>query len=262
MNLTTRVHTCLAEGRPAFGGWCMLNSPQATELLAGMVDFDFVGIDRQHAPIGVADACHHIRAMQAASPQTTPFLRIPTHDKYGIEQALDAGYTGLIVPLVESADQARALARAAYYPPKGARSLAGTTRGCLYENYAEQINDHVILLPQTESREGLEHCEEIVNVPGVSGLLIGPGDLSLSCGWSGKDSWNHKPFTDAVSRVVSACKEAGKVSAIIICGLEAASNALDAGINLIAFASDGIDLRVTTLPLARQSLATLRARSE
>ena len=259
MKLETRVHVRLAAGQTAYGGWSVLNSPFALELMANGTDFDFIGVDLQHAAMGVGDSTHLLRAMQAAQPEVTPFVRLATQDKYWIEQSLDAGFTGLIVPLVESAEQARALVRAAYYPPRGARSQAGTLRATLYENYFDTIDDRLFLLPQIESRDGLEHCEEIINVPGVSGALFGPGDLGLSCGWSGKDSWSFQPFVEAVRRVVGACTEAGKIPAVMMAGLDNAARARDAGFRLIAFIHDGADIRIDAASQRQSALDTLRS---
>ncbi|MCC6681888.1 MAG: hypothetical protein IT445_13395 [Phycisphaeraceae bacterium] len=258
MDLKTRTHRCLANGSTGYGGWCNLNSPLAVEMMGHGLELDFLTVDMQHAAIGVGDAIHLIRALQSASPDVTPFVRLPTQDRYWIEQSLDAGYVGLIVPMVESASQAHALVQAANYPPDGVRSRAGTIRASIYQNYFEQINQHVILLPQVETAEGLTNCQAIVEVPGVTGVVLGPGDLSLSCGWHVQDIWAHNPFLDAVDRVVSACKSSGKIAATLVSGLTDAMRARDAGFHLVAFASDGVDLRVEMLPRTRKDLQQLR----
>lgn len=258
MQMNTRLHECLEAGRPAFGGLCFLNSPLAAELLANTRSLDFLAVDMQHGAIGVQDSVNLLRAMQSVDPAATPLVRVPTQDKYWVEQSLDAGYMGLIVPLVESADQAAALARAAYYPPKGARSYAGTIRASFYDGYTGAINDRLLLLPQIESLTGLGHCEEIAAVPGVSGLLFGPADLSLSCGWPLSDAWGHTPFADAVQRIVRACSGAGKLAATFVGGLDSARKARDAGFGLIAFAADGVELRVHSAPRIKRELEELR----
>ena len=258
MKLETRVHKRLAAGQTVFGGWFVLNSPFAVEIVANGSDLDYLCVDAQHAAVDFTDSIHMLRAMQAAAPDITPFIRLPTQDKHWIEQSLDAGYVGLIVPLVESAQEAEALVSAAFYPPKGARSQAGTIRSWLYDDYFSSINDRLILLPQIESKTGLEHCEEIVNVPGVSGVLLGPGDLSLSCGWAGKDLWSHQPFLDAVSRVVEACRKADKIPATLTVGLEGARRVREAGFDHIGFAHDGVNLRIDMAPSVKGALAELR----
>ncbi len=258
MQLRTRGKKCLDSGSTAYGTLCALNNPMVVEVLASDCGFDFIGIDMQHGDITVESSRHLLRAMQAADPMVTPYVRIPTQDKYWIEQSLDAGYVCIVVPLVESADEARALAKAFRYPPEGARSRANTVRAGLYENYFEDANSQLILLPQIESREGLEHCEEIVNEPGVSGLLVGPGDLAMSYGWPMTDMCSHKPFVEAADTVVRACKQAGKVSAIIIGGLDGATRSKEAGFQFISFVGDGATFRSQVAAGAKRGLDELR----
>ena len=258
MKLETRLHVCLAEGRPAFGFVAVLNSPSAVEILAHGAHPDFMAVDMQHGAIAPADAAHLLRAMQAADPDITPLARVPTLEKHWIEQSLDAGFVGVVVPLVESGEQARALARMAFYPPRGTRSVASTIRAGLYEDYMNTIGDRLILLPQIESREGLEHCEEIAAVPGVTGLLLGPADLSLSCGWSGADLWRQTPFLEAVERVVAACRSVGKTVSTWIGGAAAARRAQELGVSVVAFAADNVELRASMVPRLKRELEDLR----
>ena len=261
MKLETRTHKRLAAGETVFGGWFVLNSPFAVEIMANKSNLDYLCVDAQHAAVDLGDSVHLIRAMQAAAPDITPFIRLPTQHKHWIEQSLDAGYVGFVVPLVESAKEAEALVRAAYYPPVGARSEAGTIRAWMYDDYFTSINDRLILLPQIESKTGLEHCEEIVNVPGVSGVLLGPGDLSLSCGWRGKDLWSHQPFLDAVERVLEACRSANKIAATLTAGVDGAKRVEKAGFNHIGFAHDGLTLRIEVAPNIQGALNELRGNS-
>lgn len=258
MNLETRTHQCLATDSPAYGGWCILNSPLALEIMASRLDLDFMAIEMQHAAIGIGDAIHLLRALQATNPEMTPFARVPTQDRYWIEQCLDAGFVGLIVPMVETAEQAEMLAQAAHYPPAGARSRGVTVRAGLYENYFEQINRQLILVPQIETARGLHHCEEIVEVAGVAGVLLGPGDLSLSCGWKMEGIWSNPAFVESAQRVVSACKETGKFAATLTASPDDARRARDLGFQLIALASDGVDMRVEMVPRIQRSLSILR----
>lgn len=215
LNIVTRLHRRLEESRVAGGVFFASQSPNIMEHVIHDNDMDIAGLDLQHAPISALDSVNFLRTMQAADPEITPFARLPNHDVYWIQQSLDAGYTGLVVPLVESADEARRLVRATYFPPLGARSTAGSIRAWMYEVDVEELNRRTLLFPQIESAEGLEHVEEILAVEGVSGVLFGPEDLSLSCGWRGKDLWSYSPFMEAVERVITACREQGKLSAIL-----------------------------------------------
>jgi 2-keto-3-deoxy-L-rhamnonate aldolase RhmA len=257
MQLHMRLHECMEQGRAAYGAISSLNSPLAVELTAHSCDLDFMIVDMQHSATTVADSVHLARAIQAADADVAPVARIPTQDKYWVEQSLDAGYVGLIVPLSESGKQAEAMVRAAYYPPKGARSLCGTIRASLYENYVGAINERLVLLPQIESAAGLEHCEEIAAVEGVTGLLFGPTDLSLSCGWSGMDRWDHPPFLEALERVVAACRNENKLAAVMIARADAA-RARDIGFRMIGCVSAGGSIRSVFSESANEDLRALR----
>jgi 2-keto-3-deoxy-L-rhamnonate aldolase RhmA len=237
MQYTTRLHRRLQDSQVATGYLLGLNSPALAELLVANVQLDFVGIDLQHATSTPADLVHMLRSIQAADPQVTPLCRLPSHDAHWTQYALDAGCAGLVVPLVESADQARQLVRAAYFPPKGCRSIAQSVRASLYGDFVTQSNSQMILLPQIESAVGLERVEEIVAVDGITGVLVGPGDLSLDCGWNGQKSWEFQPFLSAVKRVISTCRRHGKISAILT---DAAGSepAAEAGFQLVGVGCD------------------------
>ena len=255
MEYVTRLHRCLDESRVACGMFFGLNSPALIELVLNGTEMDFVGIDLQHAPISSGDSAHLLRALQAADPAVTPLVRLPSHDVYWIQQSLDAGYAGLIVPLVESAEQAERLVQSSYFPPDGARSTAGSIRASMYGIDVSTANQRMILLPQIESARGLERVEEIVAVEGVTGVLLGPGDLSLSCGWHGKDLWTYQPFLDAVRRVLAACQEHNKAAAILIGAFQ---QAREAGFNIIGFGGDAPEVRVNMAAKINEKLKQLR----
>ena len=255
MEFCTRLHQCLAESRLAAGMFIGTNSPATAELLVNGADLDFIGTDLQHSATNAGDAMHLLRAIQAADPMVTPLVRLPNHEAYWIQQALDAGYVGLIAPLVESAEQAAELVRVAYFPPIGDRSSAGSVRASLYGLGHAAVNERLILLPQIESAKGLERVEEIVAVAGVTGVLLGPEDLSLSCGWFGQDLWSYEPFLAAARRVLAACRDVEKDAAVLTGGFVEARKL---GFNIIGIGSDAAAVRVDLVPFANNKLARLR----
>jgi len=255
MEFRTRVHQRLDESQCAAGVFLALNSPLAAELLLHGTELDFAAVDLQHGAVSAADSAHMARAIQAADPKVTPMVRLPSHNVYWIQQSLDAGFTGLIVPLVESAEQAEALVDATYFPPRGSRSNAGSIRASLYGDHVAISNDGLLLLPQIESAKGLEHVEQIAAVDGVSGVLVGPVDLSLSCGWFGQDLWSYGPFLDAVKRILAACRAHGKVAAILT---DKFFRARDAGFNIIGIAGDAVHIRINMVPDVNATLEQLR----
>lgn len=258
MQYVTRLHHCLTDGKLAAGMFISLNSPSVAELLVGSTEMDFVGVDLQHAAVNSSAAVHLLRAIQAADPMVTPLTRVPNHDVYWIQQSLDVGYTGLIVPLVESRRQAEALVRVAYYPPAGARSIAGSIRASLYSDYISTSNQRMILLPQIESAAGLDHVEEIVAVDGITGVFVGPADLSLSCGWRNEDLWSYEPFLAAIQRVINACGEHGKAAGILVVGDDMIA-ARKAGFNLVGFGSDAAYIRLNVVSDVNARLQQLRS---
>ena len=255
MEFVTRLHRRLDEGKLAAGWFFGLNCPAVAELVVNDTELDFVAVELQHAPIGPADSMHLLQAIQAADPMVTPVVRLPNHDVYWIQQSLDAGYTGLIVPLVESADQARQLVKAAYFPPAGDRSLALSVRASLYGQKLDVFNERMILLPQIESAKGLEHAEEIVAVEGVTGAFLGPGDLSLSCGWDSQGLWSHKPFLEAAERVVAACRKHNKPAAVLTGEM---MRARELGFDIISFGGDTAFVRNNMVAAVNDKLAQLR----
>ena len=252
----TRTQECLRDSDVAAGIFISANSPSLAELVVRGVDVDFVAVELQHASVSAEDSAHLLRAIEASDPTVTPFVRLPNHDVYWIQQSLDAGYEGLIVPLVESAEQAEALVQAAYFPPRGARSTAGSIRAYLRGLDPASMNERMILLPQIESREGLEQAERILDVDGVTGVLLGPEDLSLSCGWDRGNPWSHQPFLDAVARVVGACHERKKVAAILTGGHV---DARRAGFDIIGFGSDIAYARVNMVADFNSKLEEIRS---
>ena len=255
MDSVTRLHRCIADSRTAAGMFFGLNSPALAETVLAGAELDFFATELQHAPIHVDDSAAILRAAQAVDPEVTPMVRLPDHSVYWIQQSLDIGYTGLIVPLVESAAQAEELVRAAYFPPQGDRSSAGSVRAHLYNVEPDVANQRTILLPQIESAKGLENAEEILAVDGVTGVLFGPEDLSLSCGWRGKDLWSHPPFLEAVDRVVGLCRSFGKVSAILTGGF---MEAREAGFDLIGFCGDMVLVRLDLVGIVKERAGRLR----
>ncbi len=237
MQLSSRLHDRLAASQTVVGAADTLNTPIAAEALVHFADLDFFLLDLQHTPVHVGEMVNLLRAVQGADPGIFPFARLPNHDVYWIQQTLDAGYLGLVVPLCESAEQAAAMAEVTYYPPRGSRSKAGGIRATLYDDYFDRADDQIVLLPQIESARGLENVEQIAAVEGVTGLLIGPLDLSLSCGWAVDEFWTKSPGRDAVARIKAACDAHHKPLAAITAG-DSVFAAQSAGVQIISVASD------------------------
>jgi 4-hydroxy-2-oxoheptanedioate aldolase len=246
---------CRKNKQPAFCYFCVVNDPTALELWLKNSGLDVLVTDLQHATISAEASIHLLRAAQSVRPDIFPMTRLPNHDSYWIEQSLDAGYLGVIPPMVESAEQARQLVEKTFYPPLGRRSMAGSIRAAMYDDYVKRANDHVVLMPLIESKAGLDNLEAIADVEGISGLLLGPADLGLSCGWTG-DNWANPEFVAAVERLVKACHSRGKIAAINIGSGH--DRCVELGFDFIGLYSDLVYLRVNFAQFAADQLKALR----
>jgi 4-hydroxy-2-oxoheptanedioate aldolase len=194
----------LRAGKPSFGYWVTSGSPIIAEAAAHL-GYDFLLLDRQHGHWGF-DAT--VQAMQAIGPtDTMPVARVLRNDPALINQVLDIGALGVIVPLVNSADEAQRAVEAANYPPAGIRS-AGGSRLLLYgSDYMQTANDETFVAVMLETRQAVDRAEEILSVPGVDVGFIGPSDLAFSLGVTAFASEEHEA---ALQKVLQAANNAGK----------------------------------------------------
>jgi len=227
-----RIREALAAGRPSFGAWSTLPGSLTAEMM-GRAGFDWVIIDAQHGGLTTGDLLPMIQALQLGG--TPAVVRVPWTDAATIMRVLDFGATGVIVPMVNTAEEARLAASAMRYPPEGIRSF-GPTRG----GYAtpSQANEDVVLLVMIETAEALERVDEIAATPGVDGLFLGPVDLGLSLGqpldWTGSDS----VVAEATDKVVAAAARAGRFVGTVSFGPDNARDLVKRGIRFLTVGAD------------------------
>ena len=227
----------LVKGQLQFGLWQALADPYAAELCAG-AGFDWLLFDGEHAP---NDLRSLLAALQAVAPYPVhPVVRVPQGDAALIKQVLDIGASTLLVPMVETAEQAQHLVRAMRYPPQGVRGvgsgIARASRWGRYGNYLHEANDRVCLLVQLESKQALGQLDAIAAVDGVDGIFIGPADLAASMGYLGQPG--HPEVRAAIEAAISAIVRAGKPAGLL-CGDEAlARRYIDLGATFIAVGID------------------------
>lgn len=201
----------LLAGEQCYGCWLHLCSPVAAEVLA-LAGYDALIIDHEH---GSGDLVGAIQIMQAMSATpASPILRVPWNDPVALKRALDTGPEGVMIPSINSADQAKAAAAACRYPPGGMRGAAyGLVRASDYgmaaKDYFENVQDNLLVICQIETVEAVDAISEIAAVDGVDMLFIGPIDLSGSIGKLGR-------FDDAAvialrERAEDAIKASGKL---------------------------------------------------
>lgn len=240
----------LAEPGARIGLWLGLADPYAAELCA-TAGFDWLLIDGEHGP---NDLRSMLGALQAVAPYAAhPVLRIPQGDTTLIKQVLEIGATTLLVPMVESAAQARDLVRATRYPPQGVRGvgsgLARSSRWSAYADYLHEANDRIALLVQVETATALAQVDEIAAVDGVDGVFIGPSDLSASMGHLGNPG--HPEVRRAIEAAIARILAAGKAPGILAVDEAFARHCIDLGARFVA-----VGVEATLLARAARALAT------
>ena len=242
-------------GEPSLGIISHLLSAPAIEVLA-YTGMDYVLIDLEHSPIGAEHAARLVGVAQGAG--LAPLVRVDGIGRSPILKMLDAGAAGLVVPQLETVEQARKLVSYAKFPPLGNRGYCPTRdggwgSGSCYERgmdgYMAEANASTLLIPQCETAGCLEHIEEIAAVEGVDGIFIGPFDLSIALGIPGK--FGDPLLTEGIERVRRACAAAGKLCIMYAGSGEAAKRYFDQGFPSVAA---GLDIEV--LKLAVRGIAS------
>ncbi len=226
----------LKAGRPLLGIWSMLNSVNATEAL-GWSGFDWLLVDGEHAPVSLHDAMAHSRAI--ASTPTVPIVRVTWNDRILLKRHLDAGLSTLMIPYVQSVEEARAAVDAARYPPQGSRGIAAIHRASRYgrfTDYAARANDELFLIVQIEMMAALERCADIAAVDGVDAVFFGPGDLAASMGLIGQAA--HPKVTAAIEDGLKRCRPTGKFVGVLAPNDEISERHIRSGFDFISVAND------------------------
>ena len=205
----------MLEGKPAIGSWLSQGSVLNAEYLS-FAGFDFLMVDNQHGTWTHQDTMLAFRSICLGT--ATPMVRVEQNDFFAIGTVLDRGALGVLVPMVNSAEEARAAAYAMRYAPRGGRSYgpfgAAFHSAGSYADYEASIDDEVFLAVQIETREAVENIDEILSVEGVDCGFVGPNDLRLSMG---AEAWS-KEHEEAILSVVGACRQAGKIAGIAAWG--------------------------------------------
>jgi 4-hydroxy-2-oxoheptanedioate aldolase len=200
----------LSTERPLWGAFIGSNSPTNAELM-GKAGFDWLVVDHQHAPAGGSE---QLAAMLRAIGDTPTLVRIPWKTDFGAAMAaLDAGAQGLIVPMLDTAEEAAAIAGACRYPPRGYRSFGPWRVGGMFDEYSNEVGDDLVTcLVQIETRDGIANVDAILDAPGVDGAYIGPQDLSLSNGGGLNWRTDNPVLHELSEKVLAACQRADKIA--------------------------------------------------
>jgi 4-hydroxy-2-oxoheptanedioate aldolase len=200
--MRNRIRSLLQAGEPFIGSTIMLGSTRATEIMSH-AGFDFLMVDLQHGPFDKASATDAIRALAPSS--TIPFARVAENSPGRINDVLDAGALGVVVPMVNSAREAVAAVEAAFYPPKGRRSKGSAATSIHGADYATWANDQVLLMVMIETAEAVGRADEILAVPGIDLCLVGTSDLSFEMGCQR----NAEPIGAAIAATIAAGRAHG-----------------------------------------------------
>lgn len=232
----------LAEGRAQIGLWCSLPDPYVSEIVAG-AGYDWLMFDTEHTPTDVPRMLQQLQAAASAVPAgavpSSAVVRPAWNDTVLIKRYLDIGVQTLLLPFVQNADEARAAVRAMRYAPEGIRGMGGSTRATNYgrvPGYVQHAHEELCLLVQVETREALEHLEEIANVEGIDGVFIGPSDLSASMGHPGNP--NHPEVRAAIDGAIARIRACGKAPGILLLDEARARECLALGALFVAVAMD------------------------
>lgn len=226
----------LAKNQRQYGLWCSLASNITTEILAGS-GYEWLTIDTEHSPY---DMFSVLSQLQAIAPYAVePLVRLPNFDTTLIKQFLDIGARSLVLPNVESAEQAAAIVSATRYPPHGIRGVSAVQRANRYgrvPGYAQNAVNDICLIMQIESPAGVTAAEEIASVDGVDALFVGPNDLAATMGFLGRSS--ETAVQAAIASVAAATRRAGKAAGILAPLEEDARRYIEVGYSMVGIGTD------------------------
>ncbi|MGZ5184835.1 MAG: 2-dehydro-3-deoxyglucarate aldolase [Caldimonas sp.] len=226
----------LLAGETLIGCWCSLANPITTEVL-GIAGFDWLLLDGEHSPNDVTTFIPQLMALKDSA--SAPIARPASNNAVEIKRLLDAGFYNFLIPMVESAEEARRAVAATRYPPKGIRGVSTSQRSNRFgtvPGYFAGIDEQICVLVQIESRKGLDAATEIAAVDGVDGVFIGPADLSAALGHLNDP--NHAESQTAIKAVFDAVSGVGKAIGILAPVEADARRYLAMGARFVAVGSD------------------------
>lgn len=229
----------LSAHKSQIGLWCSLASNYSIEVAAG-AGFDWLLLDCEHSPNDLESLLAQLQAV-AAYP-TTPVVRVPWNDTVTIKRVLDIGAQSLLIPYVQTPDEARAAVAAVRYPPSGVRGVAGSTRATRFgrvKDYAKCAQEELCLLVQVETESALRHVESIAAIDGIDGIFVGPADLHASMGHAGEVA-NPKIFA-LIEDTLRRIRAAGTAPGILVTDKDLALRCIEAG---SLFTAVGVDTAI------------------
>jgi 4-hydroxy-2-oxoheptanedioate aldolase len=251
--MATRLKQRLQAGKACVNGWLAIPSGFSAEVMA-QCGWDSITVDMQH---GVQDYQSMVQCFQSMTAHpVTPLVRVPWNEPGIIGKALDGGAMGIICPMVNNKAEAAALASYSLYPPMGKRSN-GPIRAAMYgeaSNYQKTANDEIEVIPMIETQEGVDNIDEILSVPGITGIYIGPSDLGLSLGLIPTLDREEPLILGIYEKLLASCKKHGKFSGLHNGTSAYAARMIGMGFRFVTIANDsGLMAR-----MARSEVAATR----
>jgi 4-hydroxy-2-oxoheptanedioate aldolase len=231
-----------ARGGAVLNGWCSIPSSFSAEIMAHQ-GFDSITIDMQHGLVDYQVATTMLQAISTTS--VIPLTRVPWNDPARLMKILDAGSYGVICPMINTPEDAEALVSACKYPPRGFRSFGpirakyygggGTHGGGDYHNFADE---ETLVIPQIETRDAIKNLNEILQVPGISAIYIGPSDLSMALGKEPRKGQSDPEVVEAKQKILEIAKRNGIPAGIHTNSVEVAVEMIKMGFQLTSLQSD------------------------
>jgi 4-hydroxy-2-oxoheptanedioate aldolase len=234
--VTNAIRQKWTQGEPAIVAWLQIPSAFSAELIAG-IGFNGAVVDLQHSVIDYKQAVEMLIAIEARGCE--PLVRTSANDFTEIGKLLDAGASGIIAPLVDTEDSARALVDAIHYPPTGTRSL-GPRRPILRwgADYRNRTTDLVVSFAMIETQAGLHNLDAILGVPNLDGVFIGPSDLALALACEPAADPNDPRVLDTIAHILERAHSAGKRAGIFCGSAAAARSCVEQGFDLVSIGTD------------------------
>jgi len=218
------------------GAWLSIDSTFTAESMAH-AGFDWLCLDMQHGLLDYNDVKRMLPAI--STTKTIPFVRVPWNEPYEIMKVLDAGAYGVVVPLINNAEEAARAVSACRYPPDGIRSF-GPARATMYagRGYVEEANNQLACIVMIETAEALENLDEIMATPGVDAVYIGPADLAYALGLQPTGDNNDPKHVEAVTRIYECCKKHNIAAGIHTGSVEYTTRYLKQGFHMVTLGAD------------------------
>ena len=231
----------LKASEPSIGTWLSLPSPEAAEYVSRL-GFDWLVVDAEHNPIDIRTLAQMFAAVAASA--TAPMVRIPWNSPENFKRVLDAGVWGMVVPMVNSREEAEQAVAAARYYPEGNRSVGGGRFPMSFnagaEEYFRNANEEILVVLQIEHIRGVENADAILSVPGVDACFIGPNDLaaSMGLGLGVPLESDLPPLMEAIEEIKNACLRHGVAPGIHCSGAAGVNQRIGEGFQFCAMASE------------------------